>query len=442
MNRQRLPPHYQQQQQLQNNHVQFPNPNQAKGGFHENSNRLIRCVKDREKTLRKKLDSKKLTSIADLKVDRWFLTRFSIGTPYTGLQEEFASLETGVSQWTQASRVNSYITTPLGINAYRQLKVVRILSPNHTIKIEEENRLVYHEFQINAQKIGPLFGREYIASEGPTTSSVYDFWTLVWQEDIGRVLSVNFPYEERLYPSVYDQAKETIQYWPIVAGETMIFKPFHITCIESTMKVAPFVEAVTPREMVYRVTRLRLFYQNPVFPDQPTRDVLHFCYYRWPDGRLPIPWSNSDRYSEAGLSLFDAVNFELIVTMPPEQSLLVHCHAGLGRTGVFIAVDVAIRQLEQMQTVGIARIVEKVRETRARSVMNPWQYTYINLLVAEKALQLGILPPNIGGYSSRVLIDRVWQEINDELNRQFSPAQMVALPTLPKQQEDGPSGSK
>ena len=71
---------------------------------------------------------------------------------------------------------------------------------------------------------------------------------------------------------------------------------------------------------------------------------------------------------------------------------------GLGRTGVFIAVDVAIRQLEQAQTVkfkesakkmslfqvGIAGIVEKVRETRARSVMNPWQYAYINLLVAEK----------------------------------------------------------
>ena len=27
------------------------------------------------------------------------------------------------------------------------------------------------------------------------------------QEGIGHVLSVNFPYEERLYPSVYDQAK-------------------------------------------------------------------------------------------------------------------------------------------------------------------------------------------------------------------------------------------
>ncbi|PAV86878.1 hypothetical protein WR25_02059 [Diploscapter pachys] len=430
MNRQRLPPHYQQQQQLQNNYVQFPTPNQAKGGFHENPNRLIRCVKNREKTLRKKLDSKKLTSIADLKVDRWFLTRFSIETPYAGLQEEFASLETGVSQWTQTSRVNSYIATPLGINAYRQLKV------------------------INAQKIGPLFGREYVASEGPTTSSVYDFWTLIWQEDIGRVLSVNFPYEERLYPSIYDQAKETIQYWPIVAGETMIFKPFHITCIESTMKVAPFVEAATPREMVYRVTRLRLFYQNPVFPDQPTRDILHFCYYRWPDGRLPIPWSNGDCHSETGLSLFDAANFELIATMPPGQPLLVHCHAvsekfflpfltGLGRTGVFIAVDVAIRQLEQAQTVGIAGIVEKVRETRARSVMNPWQYTYINLLIAEKALQLGILPPNIGGYSSRVLIDRVWQEINDELNRQFSPVQMIASTTPPQQQqEDRPSGSK
>uniref|UniRef100_A0A183F874 TYR_PHOSPHATASE_2 domain-containing protein n=1 Tax=Heligmosomoides polygyrus TaxID=6339 RepID=A0A183F874_HELPZ len=66
------------------------------------------------------------------------------------------------------------------------------------------------------------------------------------------------------------------------------------------------------------------------------------------------------------------------------SSLLVHCHAGLGRTGVFIALDVALRQLYQNNTVNIKGVVEKLREKRARAVMNPWQYAYINVVVAEK----------------------------------------------------------
>ncbi|EYC23338.1 hypothetical protein Y032_0015g2599 [Ancylostoma ceylanicum] len=68
-------------------------------------------------------------------------------------------------------------------------------------------------------------------------SSVFDFWCMVWQENVERILSVNFPHEERLYPAIYDPSKETIQYWPIEIGKTVAYMPFKITCMDTRMMV-------------------------------------------------------------------------------------------------------------------------------------------------------------------------------------------------------------
>ncbi|KAK6039668.1 hypothetical protein COOONC_02674 [Cooperia oncophora] len=95
------------------------------GGFHEN--RLIRCVREREKEIRTKhvvTDVGGKTPSQDMKVDRWFLTRFSIDNAYGGLCEEFFSLDGGPSAWeTQTGKGNPFIATPLGGNTNRQLKV-------------------------------------------------------------------------------------------------------------------------------------------------------------------------------------------------------------------------------------------------------------------------------------------------------------------------------
>lgn len=50
-------------------------------------------------------------------------------------------------------------------------------------------------------------------------------------------MSMNFPYEERLYPDTYERNHETIQYWPVVNGKTYNFMPFKITCINSSLMV-------------------------------------------------------------------------------------------------------------------------------------------------------------------------------------------------------------
>lgn len=137
-------------------------------------------------------------------------------------------------------------------------------------------------FQTNAQRIldKEQAQTQYVACEGPTASSVYDFWCLVWQEGVERIVSVNFPYEERLYQSIYDKNKETVQYWPMVEGESLVYMPIIVKCLESRMMVSYGLPAMNEHEMVYRICRLRLTFSNPIGEPEPDREIIHMCYYR------------------------------------------------------------------------------------------------------------------------------------------------------------------
>lgn len=59
----------------------------------------------------------------------------------------------------------------------------------------------------------------------------------VFEENVKTIMSMNFPYEERLYPDSNRRNHETIQYWPTVNGKTFNFMPFKITCIDSSLMV-------------------------------------------------------------------------------------------------------------------------------------------------------------------------------------------------------------
>jgi len=60
----------------------------------------------------------------------------------------------------------------------------------------------------------------------------------------------------------------------------------------------------------------------------------------------------------------------------------VHCSAGIGRTGVFCALDIALREVYEglvppAQAVDVARSVAALRRTRGGMVQTPEQYAFI-----------------------------------------------------------------
>ncbi|EFO14226.1 hypothetical protein LOAG_14298, partial [Loa loa] len=131
------------------------------------------------------------------------------------------------------------------------------------------------------------------------------------------------------------------------------------------------------KECVYRLTQLRIRYCNSI-NQQKDRYLTHVCYFRWPDGRLPLPWGQQNTLAKAANTLLQ------ILLMVGDDTTLIHCHAGRGRTGVLIALDFAIHQLKNSQTVNVEALIEKIRQQRPGAVMNHWQYAYINIIIAEQ----------------------------------------------------------
>lgn len=116
-----------------------------------------------------------------------------------------------------------------------------------------------------------------------------------------------------------------------------------------------------------------------------------------------------------------------------DTPLLVHCHAGIGRTGVIISTDMALRQLRANNTVNIREVVEQLRSKRPRCVMNQWQYALIHLIVAEVAKEERRMPPTIDSQPVESLLKRVWADVEKEVKQFFGNELITYSPELMKE---------
>ena len=93
--------------------------------------------------------------------------------------------------------------------------------------------------------------------------------------------------------------------------------------------------------------------------DAPPLKVTHFQYTAWPDHGVP-------QQSNSLVAFIHRVR----VSHPPSNStpLLVHCSAGVGRSGTFIALDALMLQMRDVPTVNVYGFVKGMREQRAQMV--------------------------------------------------------------------------
>jgi len=86
----------------------------------------------------------------------------------------------------------------------------------------------------------------------------------------------------------------------------------------------------------------------------PVREVRQFHFLVWPDHGVP-------QYATALLTFRKRVN-----RYHPEKRgpMVVHCSAGVGRTGTFIAVDVSLKQIEGEGDLDVFNFVRHMRFRR------------------------------------------------------------------------------
>lgn len=85
--------------------------------------------------------------------------------------------------------------------------------------------------------------------------------------------------------------------------------------------------------------------------------MKHFHFTTWPDFGVPDPPQTLVRFVRAFRD-----------RIPPEQErvrpIIVHCSAGVGRSGTFIALDRILQQIRKSDSVDVFGIVYSMRRER------------------------------------------------------------------------------
>ncbi|ELR19161.1 Proteintyrosine phosphatase [Acanthamoeba castellanii str. Neff] len=201
---------------------------------------------------------------------------------------------------------------------------------------------------------------QYIAAQAPLPNTFSDFWLMVWEQNTRVIMMLT-----RLTEN--DRTKAEI-YWPrkgplgrargSFSGEDGGWKQYgkmRVSLVKSTIQEGD--EDVTIRHF-----RLR----NDEEPDVE-RQVIQIHFTGWPDFGVP---QNTKAFTQL-LELMESFNKEPTITGSTESNgpIVLHCSAGLGRTGTLIAAHIAAEKLKlktvkSKEDIDMKAIVAVLREQR------------------------------------------------------------------------------
>ena len=218
---------------------------------------------------------------------------------------------------------------------------------------------------INANRIvqegpddhGTNLHKEYIATQGCLPNTRTDFWQMVWQEK-SQVVVMTTKEVEKGKPKCQ-------KYWPDLNG-TDSFGAFTVKTISEE----------THHDYILR--EFLLSKSTNATKVDPERKIFHYHFHAWPDHGVP---------SDPGcvLNFLHDVNLKQESLEPkPNGPTIVHCSAGIGRTGTFIVIDMIIDQIKRLgfeSEVDIQRTVQMVRSQRSGMVQTEAQYRFVYLAI-------------------------------------------------------------
>ncbi|XP_076081167.1 receptor-type tyrosine-protein phosphatase epsilon-like [Mytilus galloprovincialis] len=263
------------------------------------------------------------------------------------IEIEFQNLKSGLQKSTEAALKpgNRLKNKYKDMYAYDETRVI-------LDKPKESHNSDY----INASFIlGYAQVRKYIAAQGPLDKTVDDFWRMVWQFDCGKIVMLT---------NVFENGKQKcIQYWPDHEQQMTAFGAISILLVKNDVYSD------------FTIRRLKLRKENE------TKTVCQFHFTAWPDKDVP-------KYASSLVHFRYKVNTTRTEAKGP---LVVHCSAGVGRTGTYIALDYIVNEAKQRNYVEVFRSVEILRNQRVNMVQTANQYLFLHEAVLE-----ALMCPNSG----------------------------------------------
>uniref|UniRef100_A0A8B9TDQ7 protein-tyrosine-phosphatase n=1 Tax=Anas platyrhynchos TaxID=8839 RepID=A0A8B9TDQ7_ANAPL len=206
-----------------------------------------------------------------------------------------------------------------------------------------------HSDYINANYIDVRCPFVFSVAPGPMQETVKDFWRMIWQENSASVVMVTNLVEVGRV--------KCVRYWP---DDTEVYGDIKVTLIETEPLAEYVIRTFTVQKKGYH----------------EIREIRQFHFTSWPDHGVPC-------YATGLLGFVRQVKF----LNPPEAGpIVVHCSAGAGRTGCFIAIDIMLDMAENEGVVDIFNCVRELRSQRVNLVQTEEQYVFVHDAILEACL--------------------------------------------------------
>ncbi|XP_078012547.1 receptor-type tyrosine-protein phosphatase V-like isoform X2 [Phascolarctos cinereus] len=313
-------------------------------------------------------------------------------TPYTQTNIHRPILRQNFRQSYEAKKVNSHYDFFREFEELKEvgkeLPKVEAENPANAIKNRYPHVLPYdhsrvrltflddepHSDYINANFIpGYTRPQEFIATQGPLKKTMEDFWRLVWEQQVHTIVMLTVGMENGRVLCEH--------YWPVDS------KPVTYGQIIVRLVAEEKGEDWTCRE-----------FQVQHGSQEQERRIEQLQFLAWPDHGVPE--------APSSLVSFAELVQERIQAAPSTAPTLVHCSAGVGRTGTFVALVRLLQQLQEEQMVDVLHTVYTLRQSRPLMIQTLAQYIFLHSCLLEKIMEepagsLVSRPINVKNFSQK-----------------------------------------
>ncbi|XP_073701703.1 tyrosine-protein phosphatase non-receptor type 4 [Garra rufa] len=197
----------------------------------------------------------------------------------------------------------------------------------------------------------------YIACQGPLPNTCPDFWQMTWEQGSSLVVMLTTQVERGRV--------KCHQYWPNPSGSAT-YGGFQVSCQTEEGNSAFLVRDMT------------LSHNE----SGESRELTQIQYLAWPDHGVP----------DDSTDFLDFVTLVRSKRAGKDEPVVVHCSAGIGRTGVLITMETAMCLMECGQPVYPLEIVRTMRDQRAMMIQTPSQFKFVCEAIL-KVYEEGLVKP-------------------------------------------------